>query len=456
MPVVELTGFSYRYPGGGTRALDDITLKVSAGECVCICGPSGSGKTTLLMAIQGLLNGPAEGTIKIRDTGGTVKTAMVFQNADSQILCTTVADEVAFGPENLDFSPSEITGAVDNALASVGLSGFKGRNVEELSAGETHRLTIASVLSMAPGLVLLDEPSAQLDDTSKARLIAILARLKKADHTLIIADHDLQIYRSIVDRYITVNHGTIKNDTTDVPVARIASRDDLSRRNKGSRTVGRPDMIAVDRLQLAGLDGTHIFKDASFRVSAGASVYLYGQNGTGKSTLLGCMVGFLKPDAGSIVVAGMTFPAPDKLLGKVALLFQNPGRQLFEETVYEEVAFSLKRMGVSSDRIRVDVMDTLALFDIIDLAPRSPLTLSFGEQHRVAMASVVAPRPDVLLLDEPFAGLDGAQREHIVSVLSTLRASYGTTVVIASHTSLPDPGWADTTLILKEGMIEAR
>ena len=450
-----MTGFSYRYPGAGKRALDDITLTVDAGECVCICGPSGSGKTTLLMAIQGLLNGPAEGTVRIGDTGGKVNTAMAFQNADSQILCTTVADEVAFGPENLDFSPLEITGAVDNALAGVGLSGFKERNVEELSAGEKHRLTIASVLSMSPGLVLFDEPSAQLDDTSKEQLIAILARLKGAHHTLIIADHDLPVYRSIVDRYITVNHGTIQDDSTDVPAKHIASSDGLPRKNTGARPVGRPDMIAVEGLQLAGSDGTPLFRDASFRVSEGASVYLYGQNGTGKSTLLGCMVGFLKPDAGSIVVAGMEFPEPDKLLGKVALLFQNPGRQLFENTVYEEVAFSLKRMGLSSDRIEADVMDTLALFDITDLAPRSPLTLSFGEQHRVAMASVVAPRPEVLLLDEPFAGLDGAQREHIVSVLSTLRGRYGTTVVIASHTSLPDPRWADLKLVLKEGSIEA-
>jgi energy-coupling factor transport system ATP-binding protein len=146
-------------------------------------------------------------------------------------------------------------------------------------------------------------------------------------------------------------------------------------------------------------------------------------------------------------------PRPEQLLGKVGFLFQNPQRQLFEETVFAEAGFSLKKLRLPQEQISDRVMEALSLCQIDHLAHRSPLTLSFGEQHRVALASVLAPQPEVLLLDEPFSGLDFMQRQRLLSILSELRERFDTTVVIVSHDHLCDPLWADRILTMEQGRI---
>ncbi len=448
MPVMDISGFSYTYPGSGYPVLDNICMQVSAGECICITGPSGSGKTTLLMAIQGLLNGHNGDRVNTGKIVKQHKTAMVFQNADSQILCATVEDEVCFGPSNMGLTPVDTANAVTQALESVGLSNFRTRNVEELSAGEKHRLTIASVLSMNPGILLLDEPSSQLDDASKNRLFTILARLKEKRHTIIITDHDLDLYGNLVDRYITLQDGRIEADKGHIDSAAVTPSPE--------RTISdcHRKAIEVENLCLSGPDGSTVFRNISFNVYEGEKIYLYGQNGSGKTTFLSCLVGLLRPQSGSIKIAGIESPKPGKLPGKVGMLFQNPCRQLFEDTVYDEVAFSLKMMGMTPSQIRVAVEDILELLEIGNLEKRSPLTLSFGEQHRVALASVLVTTPQVLLLDEPFSGLDFEQRKRIIGSLTRLSYKRKTTVLIASHRSLPDSKWPDSSFILKEGTIE--
>ncbi|MBN1546558.1 MAG: ATP-binding cassette domain-containing protein [Syntrophaceae bacterium] len=454
-PILEMTGFGYTYPGSKTPVLTDVNLTIQAGECVCLSGPSGSGKTTLLLAVQGLLNGQREGRLNIRGPSEqAIQVAMVFQNADTQILCTTVADEVTFGPENIGTPPAEIREVVFGALQDVGLLGFESRNVEALSAGEKHRLTIAAVLSMKPGLLLLDEPSAQLDEFSKEKLLRILVRLKQGGHTLAIADHDLTLYASIADRVLLVENGKI----SEVEACNPCTRPQLqtaghSAESSSIRRCSR-SVLSVENLSLCRSEGIPVFRDITCEVGQAEFVHLYGENGTGKSTFLRCLAGLVRPEAGTILLHGETLPSPGTLLGKIALLFQNPCRQLFEDTVFNEVAFSLKRMSIPPDRIRTDVLDILARFDLLALADRSPLTLSFGQQHRVALASVMAPRPGILLLDEPFSGLDFDQRERILTYLEKLRSDFGLTVILASHARYPDPPWADTQWTLREGILE--
>jgi energy-coupling factor transport system ATP-binding protein len=165
------------------------------------------------------------------------------------------------------------------------------------------------------------------------------------------------------------------------------------------------------------------------------------------------LAGALQPDAGALRVEETNFPKAGGLLGTVALLFQNPQRQLFEDTVYDEVAFTLKRLKLQQEEIDRRVKSALTACEATHLTDRLPLTLSFGEQHRVALASVIAPDPKLLLLDEPFAGLDPAQRLRLLKILSSIRADRGTAVVIASHDPLPDPDWADRTLVMENGRI---
>ena len=447
-PALQMISFSYTYPDTLVPSLYDASLNINEGECVCVTGPSGCGKTTLLMAIQGLLKaGNASGTMCLRKNGWNLDVGMVFQNAESQILCTTVEDEVAFGPENLGFFSKE---RVQDALRDVGLKGFEKRNVEQLSAGEKHRLTIASVISMEPGLLLLDEPTSQLDTDGKQKLMEVLKRLKERGHALLITDHNLDPFRFIADRFVFMKSGYILGETHDVKTSVLSQRVD----RKTTSEVDGPLAITVENLHLSCTNGLNVFNGVNMRIHRGELVHLFGQNGAGKSTLMKCIAGLMTPDSGSIQVVGIDTPRPDRLLGRVGFLFQNPQRQIFEDTVYEEVAFSLKRMGISKEEIQRRVVETLTLCDVIDLSGRPPLTLSFGEQHRVALASVIAPNPEVLLLDEPFAGLDFAQRHRILHILSELKQLYGTTVLIASHDLLPEPHWADCVLNLQGGRVE--
>jgi energy-coupling factor transporter ATP-binding protein EcfA2 len=449
-PALQMINFSYTYPDRPAPSVYDASLNVNEGECVCVTGPSGCGKTTLLMAVQGLLKtGQVGGTIRLSKNGWNIDVGMVFQNAESQILCNTVEDEVAFGPENLGILSEE---RVQDALRAVGLKGFEKRNVEQLSAGQKHRLTIASVVSMEPGLLLLDEPTSQLDADGKEKLLGILKRLKERGHALLVTDHNLAPFRFIADRFVFMESGHILRETHDVNTS-LLSELSKSVDEKIKSELDGPSAIVVENLHLSGPNGTKLFNGVSMKIHQGELVHLFGQNGAGKSTLLKCIAGLVTPDSGSIQVVGIKTPRPDRLLGKVGFLFQNPQRQIFEDTVYEEVAFSLKRMGISKEEIHRRVVEALTLCDVSDLPGRPPLTLSFGEQHRVALASVIAPGPKVLLLDEPFAGLDLAQRHRILHILSEVRQRCGTTVLIASHDLLPDPYWADRILKLKEGKI---
>lgn len=453
--ILAVRCLSHTYPAAVAPALVGVTCAVREGECVCLSGSSGSGKTTLLMAIRGLLHGgKREGDIHVSippgDDGKAAPAGIVFQNAESQILCTTVAEEVAFGPENLCVAPAEIARRVESSLKQVGLAGCESRSVERFSAGQKQRLAIASVLSMRPALLLLDEPASQLDGRGKIELCALLASLKRQGYAILMAEHDPRPFADLIDRYLFLEGGRIVGE------ARVPESPPPGVPFAGRYAVeGGETAIAVMGLSLSYPETGKALRDVTFRVGRGERVHLFGVNGAGKSSLLRCLAGLEPPDAGTIEVAGIAGPRPEKLPGRVGFLFQNPARQLFAESVREEVGFTLGRLGRSPDEAARIVAETLELCGIGHLAERPPLTLSFGEQHRVALASVLAPRPAVLLLDEPFAGLDMPQRRSLLELLAAMPARYGTTVLIASHDELPAERWAERTLFLKEGSLGA-
>jgi energy-coupling factor transporter ATP-binding protein EcfA2 len=455
MDLLKINSLTYSYPGASTPALEDVCCTVKAGEFICLTGDSGCGKTTLLLTIKGLLrggsfSGSVDTAAPAKKDDWSIPAGLVFQNAESQILCTTVAEEVAFGPENLCTPAAEIHSRVKDALLEVGLAGCELRNVERFSAGQKQRLSIASVLSMHPSLLLLDEPTSQMDAQGKQDLCALLAALKKQGYTIIMAEHDPRPFAGLIDRYLPLAQGKLGVATTTLPdpdryLPKSASRSQPVALSEA--TVA----IAACGLCLSYPETGVALEKVTLRVRQGERLHLFGGNGAGKSSLLRCLAGLERPTAGSVEIAGLIDPRPGQLPGKVGLLFQNPARQLFAETVYEEVAFSLRRLGRSRSETESCVAEALALCGIAHLADRTPLTLSFGEQHRVALAAVLAPRPSVLLLDEPFAGLDFPQRLSLLEILGEMPGVYGTTILIASHDELPDQRWADRTLQLSGG-----
>jgi energy-coupling factor transporter ATP-binding protein EcfA2 len=458
--VLEVHNLCYTYPAATAPAISDVSFHVGDGECVCFTGHSGCGKSTLLLAVKGLLlDGMLRGNITHAERESCEDVSLsgvglVFQDPESQLLCATVFDEVAFGPENLCLPPPEINQRIVEALTAVNLLKFGNRNVERFSAGQKQRLSIASVLSMHPHVILLDEPTSQLDRKGKQDLCDVLRHLKNQGIAIIITEHNIEPFLEIVDRYYLMDNGTI-SDVLEAPPEEYRCghiRGSGNGRTPAALIPGGPVVSAEEVFVSYPGSGT-IIHHLSLTIMAGELVHIFGENGCGKSTLLKAFAGALLPDSGHLRVEETNFPQAGGLLGTVALLFQNPQRQLFEDTVYDEVAFTLKRLKLSDEDIDRRVKSALAACEADHLTDRLPLTLSFGEQHRVALASVIAPDPGVLLLDEPFAGLDQAQRLRLLQILSSLRADRGTAIVIASHDPLPDPEWADRILVMEDGRI---
>ena len=339
--LLQIKNYTYTYPNAPAPALADVSLSVAAGECVCVTGHSGCGKTTLLLAIKRLLHsGSATGTIVAGNAysdgnGAHDATGIVLQNAETQILCTTVTEEIAFGPENLCVQPDEISLRMHAALEAVGLSDYRSRTTEQLSMGQKQRLAIASVLAMKPGILLLDEPTSQLDGPSKRRLLEVLKRLKHQGHALLITEHDLTPLQQIADRVLTMEQGTI-GEMKQHPAEPVAAQTaHVAREHQSGGTIA----LAVTDISLAYPGTGDVFKGLNVNIAGAELVHLFGCNGSGKSSFLRCITGFMKPLSGSVHIADISEPRPEQLLGKVGYLFQNPQRQIFEETVFAEVAF---------------------------------------------------------------------------------------------------------------------
>jgi energy-coupling factor transport system ATP-binding protein len=399
-----------------------------------------------------LKEGESKGECRLDGPDSNPFVGIVFQNAESQILSTTVGDEVAFGPANLGVEPDKIEGRVRRTLDAVGLSGYETRNVEGLSAGEKHRLTLASVLSMEPSLLLLDEPTAQLDARGKEALRRVLKGLKERSYTIVVADHDMRPYEEIADRFLLMDAGVIERETRVAPFTGAGPAGDGRERPRPSEKSDRP-AIGLDKVCFSRNGGRPVIDGLSLHVYPGERIHLCGANGAGKSTLFMLMTGLLRPDSGSVNVLGLAHPRPESLRGKVGLLLQNPVRQLFENTVYEEVAFSLKRRGLTPAEIDGRTIDALALCDLLHVRDRSPFSLSYGEKHRVTLASLMALKPQVLLLDEPFSGLEIDFRYRILEMLRDYGERHGSTIVVTSHDPLVDASWADRSFSLEEGRL---
>lgn len=460
--LLKIAGLSYSYPGAPAPALSELTFTVRTGECVCLTGNSGCGKSTLLLAIMGLLrSGTMTGSIEYHQTGVIDRwsraAGIVLQDPESQLRCSTVAEEVACGPENLGVPLYEVARRVKEALLAVGLTGQETRRVEHLSAGQKQRLAIASVLSMNPRLLLLDEPTSRLDAKGKRELLAVLADLKWRGYTLILVEHDPRPFGSLIDRCLSLEQGRCRwLSFGSVLAATTASSQDPPHSPRTEplpcRAQEQPACIEVHGLGLSYPETGEVFKEVAFRIKRGERVHLSGRNGAGKSSLLRCLAGLERPGSGTVRLPGLDLPRPEHLPDKVGLLSQGAARQLLAETVWDEVAISLARLESAPEDTGRLVAEALGLCGIAHLAGRAPGTLSYGEQHRVALAALLAPRPELLLLDEPFAGLDFPQRLAVLDILARMPLR-GSTVLVASHDELPDPRWADRSFLLRDGSL---
>jgi energy-coupling factor transporter ATP-binding protein EcfA2 len=423
--LAAVDGLSFSYPGAAP-ALRDVSLTLDPGEVVALLGPSGSGKSTLLRALAGLVphfhGGRFAGSVLVggadtrrtrpAELAGTVAT--VFQDPEDQVVMSIVANEVAFGLENLGVHPAEIWPRVERALASVDALHLWGRKTIELSGGELQRVCLASALALEPSLLLLDEPTSQLDPDGAA---LFLAAVERTGATVVLSEHRVARALELATRVLYVEDGCVLID---------APREEAIEWLRAERPAyagacvyqtqapGEDVALSLRGISFAYHDALPLLGGVDLDVRRGEIVALEGPNGVGKTTLARIAAGLLEPNEGTVHVRG--------LAGYVS---QDPGRYLVKETALAEVALAVKG----------DEQRARAALERVGLgwaAWRHPRDLSSGERERLAVAAVAVAEPDVLVLDEPTRGIDPERKAALGRWLLEYAAA-GRAVVVATH-----------------------
>jgi energy-coupling factor transport system ATP-binding protein len=419
--LASVEGLTFSYPGTAP-ALRDVSLAVDEGETVLLLGGSGSGKSTLLRALAGLVpwfhGGRFEGRVEVagRDTrrarpaelAGAV--ASVFQDPEDQIVLGRVEAEVAFGLENVGTPPGEIGGRVDAALAAVGAGHLAGRRVVELSGGELQRICLASALALRPRLLLLDEPTSQLDHEGAE---AFLDLALGSGGSVVLSEQRPAIALRYADRVVFLERGRILLDAPrDEAFDWLAEHRPAWIGSNDSDLVATRSESSVCRLHgvsFAYGGGPLVLDEASLELGRGEIVALTGPNGCGKTTLAKLAAGLLEPQAGTV-----------ERTGRSGFLLQDPGRYLVRERADEEVALG----GALPDALRA-----LAGVGLAGYEQRHPRDLSSGERERLALATVLVIEPDLLVLDEPTRGVDPERKLALAALLRAQAAMRATLVV---------------------------
>ena len=497
---VRLAHVTLRY--GNSVALDDVTLEVCRGERVCVLGANGSGKSTLASVICGLL-APDEGDVELAGhavcTGGVPDLAayrdarrqlgLVFQNPDDQIVTSVVADDVAFGPENLGVPRAQISARVARELRRVAMEKYAHADPSRLSGGQRQRVCIAGALAMEPAVLVLDEPSSLLDVRGRAAIMRVMGRLAAAGATLVHVTHFMDEALA-ADRVVVMQHGHVALEGTPDEVfaaknaqviealglempfeARLAvalrqawaagcaiAAPGTPSDEKPAACVPAAEPLAILARDLGFSYGpdAQALDGVSLKVPARATTAIVGQTGSGKSTLLRLLCGLEAADAGSLTVCGInaaTKRGRRQVRRAVGYVMQHPERQLFAQTVAEDVAFGPRNQGLSAAEVERRVAHALDLVGLADRRDASPFELSGGQQRLAAIAGVLAMEPELLVLDEPTAGLDPRGRARLRALMADL-AAHGVTLLQVTH-SMEDAARADHVVVLDQSHVLA-
>ncbi|HEY8637128.1 MAG TPA: ABC transporter ATP-binding protein [Candidatus Limnocylindrales bacterium] len=462
-PLLEIEGLTFRYRRASEPAIRDLTLTVERGEVLLVAGPSGCGKSTLIRAINGLIphsySGELSGNVRIdgrpttdlrlRDIARTVGT--VLQDPAKQIVGATVEAELAFGPENLGVPRSEILDRIGSVMDRAGIGNLAGRETFALSGGERQLLAVGGILMLRPTLYVVDEPLANLDPATAGRLLGILRALADDGAAIVIVEHrveealDLMPDRVLyldsgINQYLGPVDGFLR--IADPHAVKLPFDVVLDRAREDARSNGA-EAAPADAAESSG--GIHddgpprlAFRDvhagygdrpvlrginASFRRRE--TVAVLGPNGSGKTTLFRTAMRLLEPTSGTIEVDGS--PIATKTVSQLATVFgyvfQSPSQMLFARTVREELAFGPRNLGrnpATFDTIIDEALGRTALADLEGIRERAPLTLSFGQQKRLALAIALCLQPPTLILDEPSAGQDHRTANGFLAAVSSI------------------------------------
>jgi energy-coupling factor transport system ATP-binding protein len=457
--MIEINALGYTYPGARTPALHHVSLSIRAGEFVLLAGASGSGKSTLLRALNGLVPHFTGGRISgqvcvasldpVREGPSRMSAVvgMVFQEPESQFVVDIVEDEIAFAMENAGVPRAEMHRRIDTVLQQLEITHLRRRNIAMLSGGEQQRVAIASALVMQPRLLVLDEPTSQLDDDSAHGVLDAVAKLNRDQGlTVVLSEHRLERVMPFAQRVIEMAEGRIaERDASNV--MRHASIE-----NRKSKIENSFDVLRITNLH-AGYGDCMVLHGATMQVNAGEVVALMGRNGAGKSTLLKAVVGLVESKRGEIEVAGRSIAGRDTadICRDAAYLPQNPNLLLFADTVADELAITRSNHKLPA-LTKNEAYEALAALGMAQYAGAYPRDLSVGERQRAALGAVTAAQPKLLLLDEPTRGLDAGSKIKLAEVLRRF-AERGAGVLLVTHDRHLIDLCANRVLELSDGMI---
>lgn len=522
--MIKIDSLTFRYSDTDKPALRDINLEIQDGEFVLLTGPSGGGKSSLCRCLNGLIphfyGGEMTGKVEVDGLDVTkhstkelaTKVGMVFQDPENQLIATDVDREVAFGLENLGFPRELMARRVEEALDTVGIASLRHRAVTELSGGEKQRVAIASVLALYPHILVLDEPTSELDPKGAEEVLAMVERLNdELGITVILVEHRLDRVVQHIDRMIVLDDGRITADGTsqsilsdsrisrsgvgippiiklaqglkekgieidNVPLTvkegRVALAEVFQHRVVASHKVPKQSqddirllrfqlvaniaqpLIEVERLWHAYPNDVVALKNISLKVCEGEFVAVMGRNASGKTTLVKHLNGLLKPTKGKVIVDGVNTKEAScaELARKVGYVFQNPNDHLFADTVEEEIAFTLKILGFKREEIGPMVDQVLERFRLVQYRRRYPRSLSGGEKQRVALASILVAQPRIIILDEPTRGMDYKLKSELMSFLDEYRRT-GRVVILVTQDVETVAEYGDRVILLSEGGI---
>ena len=456
-------GWGWRHAGRKNAALSGVDLDIAPGERVLVLGPSGSGKSTLMGGLAGLLGGAEEGEATgtltvdgVAPAEARGRVGLLMQDPEAQVVLARVGDDVAFGMENLGVAREEIWPRVENSLEAVGLSVPLDHSTTELSGGQKQRLALASILAMGPGLLLLDEPTANLDPSGVAEVrAAVETVVERTGATVVVVEHRVDVWASLVDRVIVVADGAI---AADGPLDEVLAQQGDALRERGiwlpgddvAAEVGPAPEVAPassEAAPIARVTDLTIGYDAAapvrsgidLTIERGVSTCIVGANGAGKSTFALTLAGLLTPLEGAVEVETSDGTAGDphewsskQLLGRMSMVFQEPEYQFLAATVAEELAIGPRAAGMTDEEITPLVDEHLEALGLTKLARANPMTLSGGEKRRLSVATALISAPELLILDEPTFGQD---RGTWLGLVRLLRAALerGVTLVSITH-----------------------
>ncbi len=499
-----------------SNVLKDVSLSVPEGQFLAVLGHNGCGKSTLAKHFNAILT-PTSGKVTVAgmDTSDEDRlfdirqtVGMVFQNPDNQLVATIVEEDVAFAPENMGVPQPEIRQRVDDALRQVDMYEYREHAPHQLSGGQKQRVAIAGVIAMQPKCIVMDEPTAMLDPKGRREVMNTIHTLNREKGITVILITHYMDEAAQADRVVVMDGGNIIMD--DVPkkifsqVKRLRAvgldvpqvtelcdmliekgvdispeiiheqecAEALYRLTKGKSAVlppapeesvqdDRPVVLKSDRVTYKYSVGTPFEKTAvdsvELDIRQGEFVGIIGHTGSGKSTLIQHFNGLVKPTSGRVLVDGTDIWSKGvnirDIRFRVGLVFQYSEHQLFEETVAKDIAYGPKNMGLSEDEIKERVRSAARSMDIVKLLDKSPFELSGGQQRRVALAGVLAMDPEVLILDEPAAGLDPKGRDKILGMIKQYHEQYGKTILLVSHSMEDIVKYAGRVLVMNKSRL---